>query len=44
VTFGLVTTGIYRRTWKAEASAFNGREPDEQGNEGCWQDVRSRRE
>ena len=29
VTFGLVTTGIYRRTWKAEASAFNGREPDE---------------
>ena len=29
VTFGLVTTGIYRRTWKAEVSAFNGREPDE---------------
>ena len=29
VTFGLVTVGIYDRRWKAEMSAFNGREPDE---------------
>lgn len=29
VTFGLVTTGIYDRKWKAEMSLFNGREPDE---------------
>ncbi len=28
ITFGVVTTGIYGRRWKAEASAFNGREPD----------------
>jgi hypothetical protein len=30
VTFGLVTTGVYDRRWKAEMSVFNGREPDEQ--------------
>ena len=29
ITFGLVTTGVYDRKWKAEMSAFNGREPDE---------------
>jgi hypothetical protein len=29
VTFGLVTAGVYDRKWKAEMSAFNGREPDE---------------
>jgi hypothetical protein len=29
VTFGLVTTGVYDRRWKAEVSVFNGREPDE---------------
>jgi hypothetical protein len=29
ITFGLVTTGLYDRTWKAEISVFNGREPDE---------------
>ena len=29
ITFGVVTTGVYSRRWKAEASAFNGREPDE---------------
>ncbi len=29
ITFGLVTTGIYDRRWKAEVSVFNGREPDE---------------
>jgi hypothetical protein len=29
ITFGLVTTGIYDRKWKAEVSVFNGREPDE---------------
>jgi YHS domain-containing protein len=29
VTFGVVTAGVYGNRWKAEASAFNGREPDE---------------
>ena len=29
ITFGLVTTGLYTARWKAEASVFNGREPDE---------------
>jgi hypothetical protein len=29
ITFGLVTTGVYDRRWKAEMSLFNGREPDE---------------
>ncbi len=29
ITFGVVTAGIYSGAWKAEASAFNGREPDE---------------
>lgn len=29
VTFGLVTLGVHNQRWKAEASAFNGREPDE---------------
>jgi len=29
ITFGVVTAGLYGRHWKAEASAFNGREPDE---------------
>jgi hypothetical protein len=29
VTFGVVSGGVYGRRWKAEASAFNGREPDE---------------
>ena len=29
ITFGLVTTGVYDRRWKAEMSVFNGREPDE---------------
>jgi hypothetical protein len=28
ISFGVVTSGIYSRHWKAEASAFNGREPD----------------
>ena len=30
VSFGVVTAGVYARRWKAEMSAFNGREPDEQ--------------
>ena len=30
ITFGVVTGGVYGRRWKAEASAFNGREPDEE--------------
>lgn len=29
VSFGVVTAGLYGHTWKAEASAFNGREPDD---------------
>ena len=29
ITFGVVTAGVYDRRWKAEASLFNGREPDE---------------
>ncbi len=29
ITYGLVTTGVYDRRWKAEISLFNGREPDE---------------
>jgi len=28
VTYGLVTIGVHNQRWKAEASAFNGREPD----------------
>jgi hypothetical protein len=28
VTFGVVTSGLYSRRWKTEASLFNGREPD----------------
>lgn len=30
ITFGVVTGGIYANRWKAEASVFNGREPDEE--------------
>ena len=30
ITFGVVTASVYSDRWKAEASAFNGREPDEQ--------------
>jgi hypothetical protein len=29
VSFGVVTAGIFTRRWQLEASAFNGREPDE---------------
>lgn len=29
ITFGLITSGLYDRRWKAEMSVFNGREPDE---------------
>ena len=29
ITFGVVTGGVYANRWKAEASVFNGREPDE---------------
>jgi hypothetical protein len=29
VSFGVVTGGVYTLRWKAEASVFNGREPDE---------------
>ena len=30
ITFGVVTTGVYGKKWKAEGSVFNGREPDEE--------------
>jgi hypothetical protein len=30
ITFGVVTAGVYGNRWKVEASAFNGREPDEE--------------
>lgn len=30
ITFGVVTGGLYGGRWKAEVSAFNGREPDEE--------------
>jgi hypothetical protein len=29
ISFGSVTAGLFGRSWKAEASVFNGREPDE---------------
>ncbi len=29
ITFGVVTAAVYGQRWKAEVSAFNGREPDE---------------
>ncbi len=29
ITYGVVTGGLYGKRWKAEASVFNGREPDE---------------
>lgn len=29
VTFGVVTAGVHNQRWKAEASIFNGREPDQ---------------
>ncbi|HEX7123092.1 MAG TPA: hypothetical protein VF178_12025 [Gemmatimonadaceae bacterium] len=29
ITFGVVTAGLFTRMWRLEASAFNGREPDE---------------
>ncbi len=29
ITFGVITGGVFTRTWKLEGSVFNGREPDE---------------
>lgn len=29
ISFGVLTGGLYSRSWKIEGSAFNGREPDE---------------
>jgi YHS domain-containing protein len=29
ITFGVITGGVYASRWKAEASLFNGREPDQ---------------
>jgi YHS domain-containing protein len=30
ITYGVVTSGVFTSRWKAEASIFNGREPDEE--------------
>ncbi len=30
ISFGLITTGVYDKRWKAEMSLFNGREPDDE--------------
>ncbi len=30
ITFGVITAGLYDTRWKAEASVFNGREPDDE--------------
>lgn len=30
ISFGVVTGGVFTRTWKLEASSFNGREPDDE--------------
>jgi hypothetical protein len=30
ISFGVITGAVYGRRWKAEVSAFNGREPDDQ--------------
>jgi hypothetical protein len=30
IAFGVVTAGVFGRTWKIEGSIFNGREPDEE--------------
>jgi hypothetical protein len=30
ISYGVATVGLFSRRWKLEASAFNGREPDEQ--------------
>jgi len=30
ITYGVVTSGVFTNRWKAEASIFNGREPDEE--------------
>lgn len=30
ISFGVVTAGLFGRAWRLEASAFNGREPDEE--------------
>lgn len=30
ISFGVVTAGVYGHRWKAEGSAFNGREPDDE--------------
>lgn len=29
ISFGVLTAGLYSKSWKVETSAFNGREPDE---------------
>jgi hypothetical protein len=41
ITFGLVTAGVYANRWKAEASVFNGREPDEKRAAFDWLQARA---
>jgi hypothetical protein len=36
ISFGVVTAGVSARRWRAEVSAFNGREPDEQRADVDW--------
>ena len=36
ISFGVVTAGLSGSRWRAEASAFNGREPDEQRADVDW--------
>ena len=42
VSFGVITTGLYRKQWKVEASLFNGREPDAQRSNIDWGPLDSR--
>lgn len=36
ITYGVMTAGVFGTRWKAEASIFNGREPDEQRTNVDW--------
>ena len=36
ITYGVITAGVFGARWKAEASVFNGREPDDQRTNLDW--------
>jgi hypothetical protein len=36
ITYGVITAGLFGARWKAEASVFNGREPDDQRTNLDW--------